>query len=115
MAELPVPFDPTAQHIWELLNAGKRDEAKKLIDLEVASGRAGDETKRYQKQFFAAGRGRQATGPYRYLDIGGENYWLDCQGVPYADRLALLVNKYGRGVKHIEKCIALYNKALLER
>ncbi|MEO8757332.1 MAG: hypothetical protein ABI398_06235 [Devosia sp.] len=109
MARLDV--DLIAIQARGLLNEHKRDEAKKLVLRELAEGRARPDTQRVAAELFGAGKGRQRTGLFRWIDIGRENAELEMAGVPYAVRLEQLSAKFGRGQKHIEACIAEFNKA----
>lgn len=112
MASLKGKFEATAVEVKRLLNLGKagRPLAKALLLKTLAEGGAGPLTQKLAAEFFSAGRGRQPTGLYRWIDIGEANRELVGAGTNYADRLEQLSARFGRGHDHIEKCIAEYEE-----
>ncbi|PLU37984.1 hypothetical protein BMJ27_07425 [Sinorhizobium medicae] len=110
MAKINV--DLTAIKIRELLNHQKTDEAKALAREALASGRAKPETMALAAQLWGKGKGRPASGPYKWIEIGQANYWLEAEGVPPRQRMLRLLQEFpDRGEKHIERCITMYRKA----
>jgi hypothetical protein len=94
-------IDLTAIKIRELLNHRKRDEALALAKEALASGKAKPETQKLAMQLFAGGRGRPKTEPYKWVEIGHEDYWLEVDGVTERERTLLLERKYDMSDKHI--------------
>ena len=113
MAKLNI--DLTAIEIKRLLNHRKRDEAIQLARQALTSGNAGSETQKLALELISSSRGRPKTGPYKWMEIGHANYWLEAQSMPRRDRYLHLLKEFPDvGEKHIEKCITIYNSALIE-
>ncbi len=107
-----IKFDLIAVEIDRLINHGLRPEAKALALKHLAAGTAGSEMQKLAALLFGAKKGRQATGPYKWLEIGNDNQELESAGVAYATRIVTLAERYRRSEKHIEACLALYSKGL---
>lgn len=112
MAPLP-QLDMTAVKIKELLNHRKRDEAKALAIEALASGKAGPETQKLALELMNSKQGRPKAGPYKWMEIGHMNYWLEAESMPRRERYLRLLKEFPEvGEKHIEACITLYNSTL---
>jgi hypothetical protein len=110
MAKLNV--DLTAVKIRELLNHRKTKEATKLACEAIATGNAKSETQKLAAMLLAGGRGRKASGLYKWIEIGHANYWMEADAMPRRERMLQLLKDFPDvGEKHIEACITIYNKA----
>lgn len=107
-----IDVDLVAIEIATLLNHGRRAEAEARVIRQLEQGTAKPATQRIAAQLFGADRGRRSTGPYKWVEIGHENYWMQIEGISHQARLEALADKYARSVKHIEACITLYNKGI---
>lgn len=112
MAPLP-KFDMTAVKIKELLNHRKRDEAKALAIEALASGKAGAETQKLALELMNSKQGRHMTGPYKWMEIGHANYWMEAESISRRERYLRLLKEFPEvSEKHIEACITLFNSTL---
>ena len=111
MAELGFTFDPKAHLAWKLLNERKDEEAKAIIRDAFKTGRPSLRMQEVARTAFDGGRDR---GPFRWLDIGLDAYWLDAEGVPYGEIVRRLASDYSRSESHVRACITMYRKGLLE-
>lgn len=116
MAPLPKNVCIETVRLRELLNEGKhrRAEVKARVLEILATGTARPPMQKLAAELFGARRGRQATGLYKWIEIGEDAYWLSVDGVPRKDILRDLAKKYGRGEKHIDACMTQYEKARSE-
>lgn len=116
MAPLPKTLDLEAVKLRQSLGEGKQRRAEvkaRVLDI-LAAGTAKPPMQKLAAELFGAKRGRQATGLYKWFDIGSDNYWLDVEGRPHKERMQSLSVKYRRSEKHVEACVTFYNKAVEE-
>ncbi len=113
MAPLRSIVDIKVVALRDLLNEGKhrRDEVKAKVLEALADGVASPPMQKLAAELFGAKRGRQATGLYRWMEIGAAADQLSEDGVGRAEILATLADQYGRSEKHVDACITQWGKA----
>ena len=109
MTKLPEPFDPRAHDVWKLRNARRIEEAKAIVRERMRTGKASAMMKRQAAELFG---GREASGPYRVIDIAEDFEALRRDGVSAKEAISALAEKYMQSEKHIEACVTLYREAV---
>lgn len=115
MAKLP-KIDVEAIWIRDLLNRGKnfRQAAKARAAAAVASGKAGEETKKLAAELATTKRGRQPYGAkHRWIEIGQDNEDMLEAGLSDRERFAIISKKYHlNDESEIKTAIAKYRRAI---
>lgn len=113
MAKLP-KIDVEAIWIRDLLNKGQRYAAKVRAEVAMASGKAGEETKKLAAELANTRRGRQPYGAkHRWIEIGQDNDEMREAGLSYEERIAELSKKYLLGdISKVKTALAKYEAAM---
>ena len=114
MAPLPKGFSLRALPIEEAIREGRTEDAKRLICEILRAGNADSVVQGLAANMITPpkrGRGRPATEPQHWFDIGTEFHHLRSSGWKYEDVMVELERRFGYADATLRKAIAYYESA----